>query len=201
MQLIPYLSNMIAYFLYSHGVEDKDKIERARYGFELIISGMIGITLILISGLIFHIFTQSVVFLLVFVTTRLYTGGYHANSYFTCNAAFLFIYALTVSVSLFFASLDGFTFVLNLLIVIFTDLIIAYYSPIENKNKTLSNELKRKNRIISIKISLAFSAADVLLFTFVKGIGVVITFTLFAVAFLMVIVKFNSERKNYYERV
>ena len=50
-------------------------------------------------------------------------------------------------------------------------------------------------------MSLAFSAADVLLFTFVKGIGVVITFTLFAVAFLMVIVKFNSERKNYYERV
>ena len=37
--MIPYLSNMIAYFLYSHGVDDKDKIERARYGFELIISG------------------------------------------------------------------------------------------------------------------------------------------------------------------
>lgn len=54
------------------------------YGIEIILSTMIGISSILIVSGLLHEFKLGVIFLLVFAPLRVFTGGYHAVTYFRC---------------------------------------------------------------------------------------------------------------------
>jgi accessory gene regulator B len=56
-----------------------------QYGLEILISGLIGIINILIISILIHRLTQGIVFLIVFIVLREYTGGYHAESYISFN--------------------------------------------------------------------------------------------------------------------
>lgn len=49
--MISFLSNFIALFLYKNNIIDKEKIEVCQYGFEIIVSTIIGFLLVLISGI------------------------------------------------------------------------------------------------------------------------------------------------------
>ena len=65
------------------------------YGIEIILSTMIGISSILIVSGLLHEFKLGVIFLLVFAPLRVFTGGYHAVTYFRCflisNISYLFL--------------------------------------------------------------------------------------------------------------
>ncbi|HHX11968.1 MAG TPA: hypothetical protein GX731_04040, partial [Clostridiales bacterium] len=59
------------------------------YGFQIIISSMIGILIVGAIGLIFIRFIESVLFLVVFISIREYTGGYHAKTFLSCSVIFI----------------------------------------------------------------------------------------------------------------
>lgn len=65
---------------------DADKEEIYIYGLELIISTFFGLISILILSCLLSRFTSGLVFILVFVPLRLFTGGYHAATYSKCFA-------------------------------------------------------------------------------------------------------------------
>lgn len=60
--MISFLSNFIALFLYKNNIIDKEKIEVCQYGFEIIISTIIGFLLVLASGIILGEIPEAILF-------------------------------------------------------------------------------------------------------------------------------------------
>lgn len=87
-QMIAKLSHIIADFFVQKKVVSEEQREIYEYGFELSISSIIGILIILTIGLISRRFWESIVFYIVFCFTRLFTGGYHAPNHIFCKIIF-----------------------------------------------------------------------------------------------------------------
>ena len=115
-------------------VADEEKKEIYIYGIELLVSSLIGAVLILgISQ---------------------YTGGYHADTYVRCNAAFVLTYLLTVGIWIFCRVHDLKVAVWFILLGAY--IIMAVLAPVENKNKPLDDEEVKKYKWKSIVIYSAF---------------------------------------------
>lgn len=79
--MIHRLSLEIADYLFYREVIDINKYDIYRYGFEMIISTIIGVILILMCGILTNSLCHAIVFYGLFVIIRMNTGGYHANSH------------------------------------------------------------------------------------------------------------------------
>ena len=86
------LSKNVAVFFMENDLIQKDEIDIYIYGLQLIISSIIGISIILVAGIIFERFKDSLIFLFIFIIMRQYSGGYHADSYLKCNLFFISIF-------------------------------------------------------------------------------------------------------------
>ena len=63
----------------------QEKLEIYKYSFELLISSLIGISLILIIAYTSSAFLDSLVFLICFILFRQYTGVYHSKTFLSYN--------------------------------------------------------------------------------------------------------------------
>lgn len=133
---------------------DKEKKEIYVYGIELLISSLIGIVLVLGLSIGLGKVWSGVVFLAVFILVRQYTGGYHADTYVRCNAAFVLTYLLTVGIWIFCRVHDLKVAVWFILLGAY--IIMAVLAPVENKNKPLDDEEVKKYKWKSIVIYSAF---------------------------------------------
>ena len=79
------ISKYIALFLYRKKIIEVEKIPVCEYGFELIVSILIGFLGVIISGILLDAFWTSVIFYILFVLVRTFTGGYHAKTHFYCK--------------------------------------------------------------------------------------------------------------------
>lgn len=189
--MIRFLSSKLADFLCEKQViSDEDK-EICEYGYELIISFIIGVGLVLLLGIIFGRAVETAVFIIVFMVTRQYCGGYHANSYVKCISAFFTVYCIVNFLTLLISSV--YEIPVWALIIISSEAVIFELSPIENINKPMSEQEKKSNRIKSIIISLAVSLISLVLFSIFKEISLLIALTLLSTAVLMIIEKNKKE--------
>ena len=86
--MVAKLSHIIADFFICQKVVPEEQREIYEYGFELSISSLIGIFIVLAIGLISNKFWESIVFYIVFCFTRLFTGGFHASNHLLCKITF-----------------------------------------------------------------------------------------------------------------
>ena len=157
--MIKKLADKIALFYTRQKIIPIDELDVYSYGFELILSAVFNLSLVIAVAIIFNIPLQAFLFVFSFIIIRSFGGGYHAKTHMVCVWAFFIVF---VSLS----------FVLNLLpmhtapIVIFASsltslLFIWIAAPVEAKNKKLSDSkqkrLKRICRLIAI-IYFVFAA-------------------------------------------
>lgn len=118
------------------------------YGFELMLSGIVSAVMILFVGAVFHEFFHAVIFLFIMIPVRMFTGGYHADTHFTCNVVFLL--AFLISVVFLQITIHMELDVVVWVMVCVGLILVARYAPLENKNKRLSDIEKLKYRKIGI---------------------------------------------------
>ena len=80
--MISTLSKIIALFLFRKKIIDIKTVPVCKYGFEVVVSTIIGFLLVCISGIVFNEFLSAMQFYALFVIVRFFTGGYHADTYF-----------------------------------------------------------------------------------------------------------------------
>ena len=165
-------------------VADEEKKEIYIYGIELLVSSLIGAVLILGISIGIGKIWSGVVFLSVFILVRQYTGGYHADTYVRCNAAFVLTYLLTVGIWIFCRVHDLKVAVWFILLGAY--IIMAVLAPVENKNKPLDDEEVKKYKWKSIVIYSAF-----IMVVFYEGC-LYIKIILIIIAVLMVLGKFKE---------
>ena len=176
---------IVSYLIKYDAIEDTEyNQEFYQYGIEIMLSTLLGFLLVIIIGTITSRITECIIFLVVFVPIRQFTGGYHTDTYFKCNSALslicvvlLILYNLTTKeVSLFIA----------LILAALSILIIIILAPIENPNKPIPKEKRKKLKIISIILSISYAIPGVFLILFSVQVGLIIIYTLAIISVLMI---------------
>ncbi len=191
--MIAKLSHIMADFFIRQKVVPEEQREIYEYGFELSISSVIGILLVLAIGLVSGRFWESVVFYIVFCFTRLFTGGYHAPNHLLCKVTFVgALLAVLVADWLLRGIKDYYWFVLH----IYSLAIICSSAPIENSNKELTERQKVRCKIKAIIEMVIWLAVMFLFRSLGSELDHIVALTLFCVSNLMLPGIFGERRKT-----
>lgn len=164
------------------------------YGFEIFFSNLINFTIVMVLGLLLNQFFHAMLFYVVFVVTRSYSGGYHASTYLKCNLTFASVLLVTLLISRLLLPTISLAYLL-VFMAIYVGCILEY-APIENNHKKLLDSDKIKYRKISIVISICWTAVAIVLYFIAKEFAATLTLTLVMVAMLMLI-EVNKRKELY----
>ena len=178
--MINELSKTITLRLQKVGVI-QDKFEIYKYGFELLISSLIGISLILIIGYLSNTFFDSLVFLVCFILLRQCTGGYHSKTYLSCNLSFITVYLIFI----YYRNYIMFSYEGLIISVIISLLIIFLLAPMEHKNKKMNKEKKTLHKITSRIISFVFLLITLVLYFLKNPTYLVFSYVLLSTSVLL----------------
>lgn len=183
--MISFLCNRLAEFLCGKGIVSEDEKEIYVYGYEMIITTILGAVLVFAVALLTGRFAEALCFFIVFVITRQFCGGYHSQTRIMCSVTFMLCYA---SVLFFNTVLEPiYTWFMHLLILIPYFAVILGYSPIVNENKPLTDDEVTINHKKSIIVSVVWSVLSTILLMIMPILSSAIDLTLLGVAVLMII--------------
>lgn len=160
--MITALANHIADFIYSNAELSEEQRDVYVYGYEVIISSVITFVLLIITGIIFKRFFESMAFFLVFYSLRQHTGGYHADTYLKCNLIFEFNIILVMILSLIDFSFIALLSV-NIVSFVLCFTSILTLAPMENKNKPISPKSKKTHKLTGLILAVVFEAISLYL--------------------------------------
>ena len=135
------LAKKVTACIYNNDIIEQDMIEVCEYGVELVLAGAVNIIVILVVSILLNHKLHGVIFLMILISTRAFTGGYHATTHFRCNASMVCMYA--ISLLMLNIKNDRYVVLIHILALI-GYVIVSAYSPLENSNKELSEQQKKK---------------------------------------------------------
>jgi len=166
------------------------------YGFELLLSNLSTMFAMLIISIIFGNMLYIISFICIFFVPRLFCGGLHANSHLKCAIATNAIFISTIILSKLSVYID-----LDFEIVVLSSLSlfpIIILCPAVNANHPISKKAYKRNKIISIVISIINISVIITLFLITKFTEIVsfsgISFIW--VSILMLIESLKQRRKS-----
>ncbi len=189
------LSRKIVDFIYNNSrTADRDMADVYQYGIEITLSSAVNFMIIIVCSMIFGDIAAGFVFLCCFIPLRSYTGGYHAETYLRCNAAFACTYIIVFALSSLMCFVQPSVF--TAAIILAAALIpVVRFAPVENKYKKLTDDKQKRSRILSIIIYLLLTAAALLLRAFDIRYGYLIMLTLLSVS-LLIIAELAMQKMN-----
>lgn len=192
MTMIDLLSSKISSKFVEHKIITEDMVDIYKYGVEITISSIIGFILILIIGLIFKSLMQALIFYIIFIILRSFTGGYHASSYLKCNLIFSIVASLVIFFSKAATEVRFSTGIINILFLPALSVFI-WLAPIENPNKLIE-----KKRRIYFKTGSVLAAVILYILSLILYINnhkfesAIIVTTMFITAVMCMITKFQK---------
>lgn len=115
---------------------------------QVLISNVMASTIVVSIGVLISKLLESIIFILLYSTLRIYTGGYHAKTSLSCNIVFPLAFIMTLVQEQFMIN----NYCIWLFAVI-SYIIIVKYSPVRNVNRTLDKYESEIYHIRSIIIS------------------------------------------------
>ncbi len=138
------LTDSLVNLLYGHCTLSADRRAVYSYGCKLAISTLFSICSILLLSALFGKFLYGILFVLIFVSLRLFLGGFHATTYRNCflitNGTFL----VTCGAAVLLSYLGS--FLVSLLILFTSVSVIILLGPVKNHNHPISDTTFRKNK-------------------------------------------------------
>lgn len=190
--MIKRIALKITNFIYKSNKLDSELFEVYKYGVEITISSLLNIILIIAASIAVSDVISGVVFLAVFISLRSFVGGYHAKTYFMCNALFLLTYLTVFYINSVAAFIDEYLLSRFLTILILLGIIpIITFAPVENPNKPISEKKAKISRIIGISVYILLSIIGLALYygSIRHGSFMIITLTSVSVLILIEILK------------
>ena len=194
--MIESIASIITNFLIKRDVVTQKDKDIYKYGFEILLSSIIGILLVLVFGMAAGSLITSLIFILVFCSLRFKCGGYHANSYISCNIVFVTVFMVVLLIEKFSenVAISPPTFILIFLLGLF---VMYKYAPVENVNKPLDEDEKKSGKRQSFVLYIVWWVVGVVLYKIAYSVMVALAASLLMVIILM-LVGFVKERKIKY---
>lgn len=133
-----------------------------KYGFELLISLVSTIAIIIVISAIVGKFGKTVIYLTGFFCVRAICGGFHAKHHYSC-------FIITILTYIIFLLLDSLLYIVpNIRIFLGALVLLSFISiiclaPVEHPNNPMTMYRKRKSKVLSVAFSivllLIFAAA------------------------------------------
>lgn len=166
-------------------MKNETDIEFLRYGIEITLSSILNIILILFLSIVFHSLREGILFLTVFISTRQFTGGFHASTYFRCNLVFSLCFLAVLGLQNAFVNLSMPIMIAILIMDLF---IVSVLCPIENPNKPIpSGKRYIRFKFLSVLIIFLQGIVSILLVRNGYHIGSTIFYTLQVIAILCIL--------------
>ena len=189
MEIITILASNISLFLYKNNIVDRHDLEIYQYGFEMIISTILGFIITLIIGIILNMSLLSIAYYIIFVFLRQLTGGYHANTYLKCNTLFAIITFTTLGTTKLLCKVGKYNMILLLIIVLFSLFVVLRYAPVD---KSLGQKQIKQNRKVSLFSFVFFNLLSFILYFSMIKASLLISLTLLNITLLIVISKLKE---------
>ena len=180
--MLEYMSDKIARILVSQKIISDCDLDVYAYGLALLLSFFFNTVIMFIIGIITHRLVETILFLIVFVILRSFSGGYHADTFLKCMIITFSTYALVISLSAVKVSL-----IVYLAVLFAGFFIILVKAPIEHPNKEISACDKKRHKLSSIVLYAAFSGLGVILDNYNTRLKSTIFFALLTVIVLLFI--------------
>ena len=185
------LAAKISSKMLQRGVISGEMFDIYVYGFELVLSFLFSVAVLLFIGIVSHRIFHTLIFLLAFVTLRSFTGGYHANTYGVCFIVTISVFIVT----LLLAEYINICWWYYLLLLSVGLPIIYIYAPIEHHNKTLEKNDKARCKAISTFLFVSFNIVGMVFAKVNVALSSVIFFTL-VFDLILLFVKSKEGGKN-----
>lgn len=152
----------------------------------------------ILTGILLSSIDSAIIFYVLFVVIRSYTGGYHADTHLKCKLTLLFCCVTVV----FFTNIleDKYNLIMHTIYVLLFISSVLIYAPIINGNKPMKKEEIERNRLKAIIISVVVCLLSYAVYFFSLRCTISIGITLVIISFLMVIGKLKERRKLFYEK-
>lgn len=193
IEIITKLCHIIVDFFIREKIFSEEQRELYQYGFELCLSSMIGIVIVLVIGIISGKLWESAVFYMVFCFTRLFSGGFHAPTYLLCKISFSAVLMSVLVLNWLFCGIEEYYWYT---LYLYSLIIVCRFAPVENHNKPLTDREKVRSKIICI-LEMVIWLAVMLLFKCLNSeLYHIVALTLFFVANLMLLGISYERRKK-----
>ena len=130
------------------------------YGVEITISSILNIVLVILIGIVTNAILESILFLVVFMYIRVFTGGYHADSYFRCNLLMCTSFIIVCFLARFICAVINVIYIISIFAVIMFTVIV--FCPIENENKPIHAEKRLGLKSKGLISCAVFSAISII---------------------------------------
>lgn len=181
--------------LIKHSAISEDRKPVYVYGAELTLSTLAGCLSILLISLILQNLLSGLLFLAIFISLRLFGGGYHAETYATCFLISNCIYLLSMGLAYILERMECSVLTIGLLLAAM--LITYVLSPIRNSRHPLSERAYQRNNKIAKSLVLLEGASALFVYFVNRDMSflsiVAASFT--AVAVMMIYPVITERRK------
>lgn len=155
------------------GIVKNDDYDIYQYGFELIISLLTTILVIIFISFLTSTFLKTVLFLLGFFIVRIIGGGYHAKHHYSCFITTISMYIGFLIFLYLTTELSYLKWIISILCIL-SGLLLLAFSPVEHSDNPMTEYRKKHNRKLSI------------IFSFVIILGAILPFFLEKIAEQMI---------------
>lgn len=188
IEIITFLGKSMTQFLKVKHIITEENAEIYEYGFEMIISTILGFLITLFIGILLQSVWLSLLYYVIFVLMRQLINGYRTNTDWKCNIVFFAVTFFTVGMEKIIYINQMYTFPLHVLLLIASTMVIWNDTSIENVNKPLpASQKKWHHRVARILLCLLVIVSCVLYHFGILQISILIALTLFIIAMLIII--------------
>lgn len=181
--MIAKISQQITDFLIRQNSISAYDEEIYRYGVEITISSLLNIFLVIILSVVTHNTFSGIVFLTVFIILRQFSGGYHATSYFRCNAVLVITYIAVLILSQYVTI----SFWVNCVLILTGAIAVILFTPVINIHKPLTKDECSKHKKNSLVIYIIISVIGLLILDKAAYYSRLLIFTLMSIVMLIII--------------
>lgn len=189
------ISSIITDFLLQKNVIREEEKEIYHYGYEMLIYSIEQIILFLSVGVIMKQIILTIIFLIVFISVRQYTGGYHAATRIGCTFATLLSY-FAVLIAPKVLSYMEYSHVVFIICFVFCSVIFYFYVPVSHPDKPLTEGQKRENRKRNTVLFMVYMVISLLTYHKIRVVCCTILSTMTVIAVLIIIQKKKEENQN-----
>ncbi len=140
-----------------------EEMEAYTYGLELLIPKVILYVVILVVSLITDTFLMSVAFVILLMSLRRYSGGFHCKTAEICVIVSFLMYLLAIFGYEFVSFIPNMVYGIS---TVLSSVIVLIFSPVEDKNRPLDEtekKLYRQKAMIALSFILILEFASLIL--------------------------------------
>ncbi len=148
------IADQISASLVSSGTICRSETKIYSYAAELLLSSITGLAICVGIGMVFGDIIGSIIFLTVYCPLRQLSGGYHAANHISCAVIFCLVFLVNTIVAQYIIATLNFLPAAIIIVAGISVVTINFLSPVEDRNKPLSQgekgKFKKKAMMFSI---------------------------------------------------